>query len=379
MAKNKKKYKKKKNPNRTPQNRKPQSASAKTGKASGVTPADPERQKRVWIAAGVAVAVFLLLILIAYFNGRNQNASDAGTDAETTEELTEGAADATTENETESEAAENETEGDAESEETAADAQSGDTTEAESGSVETTATADNGESDAAAASDSTDSEGGSDENAVTDNGTSDAATTDNNDANAVTADNSASETTATDDNGESDAAATSDEEASVQYADITVKDYGMITVELDPETAPITVKNFTDLAESGFYDGLTFHRIMDGFMIQGGDPLGNGTGGSSQKIEGEFAANGHQNSISHTRGAISMARASGDNNSASSQFFIMQADNLTLDGQYAAFGHVTSGMEVVDKICADAHPTDDNGTIPKDEQPVIETIVIRDK
>ena len=367
MAKNKKKYKnkKKKNPNRTPQNRKPQSASAKTGKASGVTPADPERQKRVWIAAGVAVAVFLLLILIAYFNGRNQDASDAGTDAETTQELTEGAADATTENETESEAADNETEGDAESEETAADAQSGDnTTDATNGSAETTLTADNGESDAAATSDNADTEtaNGDSANAETNNGTSDAETTDN------------GETPATPDEGE-----TNDDEASVQYADITVKDYGMITVELDPETAPITVKNFTDLAKSGFYDGLTFHRIMDGFMIQGGDPLGNGTGGSSQNIVGEFAANGHQNNISHTRGTISMARAPLDNDSASSQFFIMQADNVGLDGQYAAFGHVTSGMEVVDKICADAHPTDNNGTIPKEEQPVIETIVIRDK
>lgn len=163
--------------------------------------------------------------------------------------------------------------------------------------------------------------------------------------------------------------------ASAYTADIVVKDYGTITVELDAEAAPQTVENFVSLAESGFYDGLTFHRIMEGFMIQGGDPNGDGTGGSGETIPGEFSANGYDNPLSHTRGTISMARSS-DYDSASSQFFIMQEDTTSLDGQYAAFGHVTSGMEVVDAICEDAQPTDDNGTIPADQQPVIETITV---
>ena len=159
-----------------------------------------------------------------------------------------------------------------------------------------------------------------------------------------------------------------------------VQDYGKITVELDASAAPLTVKNFTDLAESGFYNGLTFHRIMDGFMAQGGDPLGNGTGGADATIYGEFSSNGYKdNTLSHTRGTISMARASGDKNSASSQFFIVQKDSTFLDGDYAAFGHVTEGMEIVDQICKDAKPTDDNGTIAPDEQPIIESITIRDK
>ena len=165
----------------------------------------------------------------------------------------------------------------------------------------------------------------------------------------------------------------------MEYADILVKDYGTITVELDPAAAPITVQNFVDLAKSGFYDGLTFHRIMDGFMIQGGDPSGNGTGGSDKNIVGEFASNGYTNNLSHTRGTISMARNSFDMDSASSQFFIVHKDSTFLDGDYAAFGHVTSGMEVVDEICADAEPTDDNGTIPPDEQPIIESITIREQ
>ena len=160
-------------------------------------------------------------------------------------------------------------------------------------------------------------------------------------------------------------------------ADITVKDYGVITVALDASAAPETVENFTDLAKSGFYDGLTFHRIMEGFMIQGGDPEGNGTGGSGHHITGEFSANGHENPISHVRGVISMARAARDNDSASSQFFIVQQDSTFLDGQYAAFGHVTEGMDVVDQICADAQPIDNNGTIPPEEQPVITSITIR--
>ena len=163
----------------------------------------------------------------------------------------------------------------------------------------------------------------------------------------------------------------------VKYtAAIEVQDYGTITVELDHDAAPITVDNFVKLAQSGFYDGLTFHRIMKGFMIQGGDPKGNGTGGSDETIKGEFAQNGYDNPLKHTRGTISMARESGNMDSASSQFFIMHQDNASLDGGYAAFGHVTSGMEVVDAIAEDAKPTDNNGTIPKDQQPVITKITI---
>lgn len=164
-------------------------------------------------------------------------------------------------------------------------------------------------------------------------------------------------------------------------AKIEVENYGTITVELYPDIAPITVKNFVNLAKKGFYNGLTFHRIMDGFMIQGGDPLGNGTGGNTDSqgnrltIKGEFTANGVNNTLSHKRGVISMARAQ-DYNSASSQFFIMHKDAAYLDGAYAAFGQVTSGMEVVDKICADAKPIDGNGTIPAENQPKIISITI---
>ena len=158
---------------------------------------------------------------------------------------------------------------------------------------------------------------------------------------------------------------------------IDIADYGAITLELDGDSAPLTVANFVKLAKDGFYDGLTFHRIMDGFMMQGGDPKGNGTGGSEETIPGEFSANGYDNPISHTRGAISMARAS-DPNSARSQFFICQADCAFLDGNYAAFGHVTEGMDLVDAICADAQPTDDNGTIPPEAQPVINSVTIQE-
>jgi peptidyl-prolyl cis-trans isomerase len=157
------------------------------------------------------------------------------------------------------------------------------------------------------------------------------------------------------------------------HAKIKVKDYGTIEVELDGDTAPITVANFIKLVNEKFYDGLTFHRIMSGFMIQGGDPLGNGTGGSDETIKGEFSSNGVENNISHKRGVISMARSS-DPDSASSQFFIMHQDSTYLNGEYAAFGKVTKGMKVVDKICEDATPTDGNGTIEKADQPVIESI-----
>lgn len=156
---------------------------------------------------------------------------------------------------------------------------------------------------------------------------------------------------------------------------ITVKGYGKINLELDADVAPITVTNFIELVEDGFYDGLTFHRIIDGFMIQGGDPNHDGTGGSGKNIKGEFSLNGVGNTISHVRGVISMAR-SNDPNSASSQFFIVHEDSTHLDKQYAAFGHVTEGMSVVDKIAKDAEPVDDNGTIPYEEQPVIESIKV---
>ncbi len=182
---------------------------------------------------------------------------------------------------------------------------------------------------------------------------------------------------------------------------ITVKDMGEITVELDGETAPITVENFVSLAKDKFYDGLTFHRIIEGFMVQGGDPKGDGTGGSEKEIKGEFSANGVTNNIKHLRGVISMARSGSmyeqylaagytfDNlpadavsdikramNSASSQFFIVHEDSAHLDGNYAAFGHVTSGMDVVDKL-AETPVTDQNGTVAKANQPIIESIIIK--
>ena len=174
-----------------------------------------------------------------------------------------------------------------------------------------------------------------------------------------------------------DASASAAEPIGKYTAVIDIADYGAITLELDGDSAPLTVANFVKLAKDGFYDGLTFHRIMDGFMMQGGDPNGNGTGGSDETIPGEFSANGYDNPISHTRGTISMARAQ-DPNSASSQFFICQADSTFLDGSYAAFGRVTDGMDVVDAICADAQPTDDNGTIPPEAQPVINSVTIQD-
>ena len=152
--------------------------------------------------------------------------------------------------------------------------------------------------------------------------------------------------------------------------EITMETGKTIRIELDAEAAPITVENFTKLVKQGFYDGLTFHRIIAGFMMQGGDPNGNGTGGSENTIKGEFSANGVENPLSHIRGAISMARAQ-DMDSASSQFFICHADSTFLDGQYACFGYVTDGMDVVDAVCEAAQPTDDNGTIPADQQPVI--------
>ncbi len=146
---------------------------------------------------------------------------------------------------------------------------------------------------------------------------------------------------------------------------IEMENGGIIKLELSAKDAPITTENFEGLVKRGFYDGLTFHRVISGFMIQGGDPLGNGTGGSEERIKGEFASNGVNNSISHKRGVISMARSQNPN-SASSQFFIMHGDAPYLDGQYAAFGHVIEGMDVVDEIAA--VPTDRND---KPKTPVI--------
>lgn len=161
----------------------------------------------------------------------------------------------------------------------------------------------------------------------------------------------------------------------IYTAEIVIKDKGSIIVEMDADKAPITVTNFVNLVKDGFYDGLTFHRIIDGFMMQGGDPLGNGTGGSDQEIKGEFAANGITNDQSHTRGAISMARAK-KMDSASSQFFIVHEDSTFLDGQYACFGYVTEGMEIVDDICTTTSVTDNNGSVKPENQPVIESIKI---
>lgn len=134
-------------------------------------------------------------------------------------------------------------------------------------------------------------------------------------------------------------------------ATITMKDGGVIKLELYPKIAPESVKNFISLANSKFYDGLIFHRVISGFMIQGGCPKGNGTGGPGYNIKGEFSANGVDNSLSHERGVISMARAMAYD-SAGSQFFICHADSQFLDGQYAAFGKVIEGMDVVDAIAS---------------------------
>lgn len=161
------------------------------------------------------------------------------------------------------------------------------------------------------------------------------------------------------------------------HVEIEVEGYGVIKAELDADSAPISTSNFMDLAESGFYDGLTFHRIISGFMIQGGDPLGNGTGGSEQTIKGEFESNGVENDLSHTRGAVSMARSQ-DPDSASSQFFIVHEDSTYLDGDYAVFGYVTEGMDVVDQICQDTETEDSNGTVAAENQPVIREVRVID-
>lgn len=163
----------------------------------------------------------------------------------------------------------------------------------------------------------------------------------------------------------------------VHHAVLEVQDYGTIEMTLNANVAPITVANFCGLVEEGFYDGLTFHRIISGFMIQGGDPNGDGTGGSDETITGEFSANGVENNIPHVRGTVSMARSS-DYDSASSQFFIMHATDSSLDGLYAAFGTVTSGMEVVDAICESVPVEDSNGTVAAENQPIISSITLVD-
>ena len=166
----------------------------------------------------------------------------------------------------------------------------------------------------------------------------------------------------------------------IHHAVITFKGLGEVELELDGDTAPITVKNFVDLAKDGFYDGLTIHRNVPGFVIQGGDPDGNGTGGSDKPIKGEFAQNGVKNDISHKRGVISMARLGNDMNSATSQFFIVLDDAAipSLDGGYAAFGHVTKGMDIVDKIAETPVEDSFSGLIAAENQPVIESIKIID-
>lgn len=165
--------------------------------------------------------------------------------------------------------------------------------------------------------------------------------------------------------------------AEKRHVEIDVEGYGTIKAELDPAAAPLTVENFIGLAQDGFYDGLTFHRIIDGFMIQGGDPLGNGTGGADETIKGEFSENGVENPLSHVRGTLSMARAQ-DPDSASSQFFIVHQDSPHLDGLYAAFGTVTEGMDIVDQICADTPVEDGNGTVLAENQPVITAVRVID-
>ena len=207
-------------------------------------------------------------------------------------------------------------------------------------------------------------------------------TTDSNNPNGTTANSqtTSEDTQSSDDtSGTVASSSTTTNEVSftaTNHIEINVKNYGTIAVALDAKAAPITVANFLQLVESGFYNGLTFHRIISGFMIQGGDPNGNGTGGSSKTIKGEFTANGVNNSLSNTRGAIAMARLPNDNDSATSQFFIVQQDSTTLDGQYAVFGYVTSGMDIVDKICENTPVQDTNGTVLAKDQPVITSIKV---
>ncbi len=159
----------------------------------------------------------------------------------------------------------------------------------------------------------------------------------------------------------------------IHHVEIEIVDYGTISLELDADMAPITVTNFVNLAKEDFYDGLTFHRIINGFMMQGGAS----TEKKAKSIKGEFSENGVNNTIEHVRGVISIAR-NGYYDGASSQFFIVQRDSHHLDGLYAAFGHVTDGMNIVDQICANVKVEDDNGTVLEENQPVIKTIRVID-
>lgn len=161
------------------------------------------------------------------------------------------------------------------------------------------------------------------------------------------------------------------EETGTVKVEMVVRDYGTIELELYPDIAPKTVENFVELVNEGFYDGNCFHRIIDGFMIQGGMDLS----GKVKNIPGEFSANGFENDLKHTEGVISMARAN-DPDSASSQFFIMVGDAWWLDGNYAAFGKVTKGLDIVKQIARDALPYDDNGSLYPEDMPVIESVRI---
>lgn len=161
----------------------------------------------------------------------------------------------------------------------------------------------------------------------------------------------------------------------LHYAQMEVENYGTIILALDADSAPATVTNFVNLVNEGFYNGLTFHRVIDGYIIQGGDPKGNGTGSSTYTIPGEFASNGYTNPISHVRGTISMARTR-DYDSASAQFFIVQQDATALDGDYAGFGCVISGMEIVDAICTNVIAEDEDGTVLTENQPIITSITM---
>ena len=157
--------------------------------------------------------------------------------------------------------------------------------------------------------------------------------------------------------------------------EIEIVDFGTIKAELDADAAPVSVTNFINLVNEKFYDGLTFHRIVKDFVIQGGDPSGDGTGGSEKCIKGEFINNGIDNQLSHTRGAIAMARAE-DNDSATSQFYIVQKDATFLNGQYAVFGYVTEGIEIVDNIVAKLQSDDPRGLVEAEKQPTIKSIKV---
>ncbi len=166
----------------------------------------------------------------------------------------------------------------------------------------------------------------------------------------------------------------------MHHVTMELANYGTVSIELNADKAPVTVTNFVKLAKEGFYDGLTFHRIIPDQFVQGGDPLGNGRGGSGEHIVGEFAANGSDNDLSHTAGAIAMARNQNPD-SASSQFFIDVTDmSQSFDGQYAVFGYVTDGLELLKKMSEDAvqYIADRNGTIPAPNQPVITSVKVID-